>query len=320
MIFSNRFAILRPVALACCVFAVVSAAQAQQGGNFQMPPMLPIPMPAEPDAISLYPGIAPGSEAWTQREQWSSMMGDRVARNVVRPTLTPVLPEPGKATGAAVIVAPGGAFLMLSMDNEGYPVARYLAEHGIAAFVLKYRLEPTPTAEAEVARVAGARLAAAAASDTSNEPPPSPAFAADDGAAAIKLVRSRAAQWGVDPQRVGMIGFSAGAMLTLATVLANREGAMPAFAGLIYGPMNSVTLPANAPPAFIALAADDPLFGKGALALVDSWRQVKRPVEFHLYQQGGHGFGMRRQDGTYALWKEQFVAWLKMNGWLLRGP
>ena len=113
----------------------------------QVPPgltMIPMPAPDESGAIPLYAGVAPGSEGAQQREQWSEVMGDHVARNVTRPMLTPYLPEKGKSTGAAVIVAPGGGFKVLSMKNEGALVARWLADHGIAAFVLKYRVNPSP--------------------------------------------------------------------------------------------------------------------------------------------------------------------------------
>jgi acetyl esterase/lipase len=281
----------------------------------RFPTTSPIATPSEPDSFPLYPGVTPGSESAKAQEQWIAIDNMRMVRNVTRPTLTPYLPAPDKATGAAVIVAPGGAFYILAMDNEGYPVAQYLADHGIAAFVLKYRLEPTPADHAEYEKTMAARMAGVLKKDAKAPPPTTPSNAAMDGAAALKLVRHRASQWGIDPARVGMIGFSAGAMLTLTTALSQDK---PAFVGLIYGPMNRVAVPADAPPAFIALAANDPLFVRGHFELVDAWREAKRPVEFHLYQEGDHGFGMRIRSGTYALWKEQFIDWIKWNGWL--GP
>ncbi|MFS2018158.1 alpha/beta hydrolase, partial [Massilia sp. CT11-108] len=129
------------------------------------------------------------------------------------------------------------------------------------------------------------------------------------------LVRARAGTWHVDPDRIGMLGFSAGAMLTMATTLYGQD-AKPAFIGDIYGPLAAVKVPADAPPLFIGLAADDPLFGNGGFGLVDSWRAAKRPVEFHLFEQGGHGFGMYQKTTTSTGWFDAFARWLGMHGYL----
>ncbi|MDI1365798.1 MAG: alpha/beta hydrolase fold domain-containing protein, partial [bacterium] len=136
-----------------------------------------------------------------------------------------------------------------------------------------------------------------------------------DSRAAFALVRKRSAEWKVDPDRIGMVGFSAGAMLTLATTLADND-AKPAFIGLIYGPLTAVTPPADAPPMFVALAADDPFFANSGFGLIDSWRAAKRPAEFHLYEQGGHGFGMYPKDTTSTGWFDAYVRWLGMHGLL----
>lgn len=110
-----------------------------------------------------------------------------------------------------------------------------------------------------------------------------------------------------------MVGFSAGAMLTLATELAGQD-AKPAFIGIIYGPLAQVTVPADAPPLFVALAADDPFFANGGFGLIESWRAAKKPAEFHLYEQGGHGFGMYPKETTSTGWFNAFVSWLTMHG------
>jgi acetyl esterase/lipase len=136
-----------------------------------------------------------------------------------------------------------------------------------------------------------------------------------DARAAFALIRKRSAEWHVDPNRIGMVGFSAGAMLTMATALAG-EDAKPAFIGNIYGPLAPVTVPADAPPLFIALAADDPFFANAGYGLIDSWKSAKRPVEFHLYEQGGHGFGMYPKETTSTGWFNSFVSWLGMHGML----
>ena len=136
-----------------------------------------------------------------------------------------------------------------------------------------------------------------------------------DARAAFALVRARAAEWRVSPDRIGMIGFSAGAMLTLATTLASPDP-KPAFIADIYGPLDRVDVPADAPPLFVALAADDPLFGNRGFGLIESWRSAKRPVEFHLYEQGGHGFGMYAKETTSTGWFDAFVRWLAMHGFV----
>ena len=282
----------------------------------QMPHGKPIPTPPEPPSIPLYAGAAPGAEGGTSHEQWMQMEDQRMARNVVKPTLTVYLPPAGKATGAAVVVAPGGGFKFVSMDNEGYPVAQYLADHGIAAFLLKYRTDPTPEDDGTFEKEMAAFMAFAMDPKAKRPLPVTPANAATDGVTALQLVRSRAAEWGIDPKRVGMLGFSAGAMLSLTMALSEKNSDRPAFVGLIYGPMNRVTVPADAPPAFMAIAADDPLFARDGFDLVNAWREAKRPVEFHLYQTGGHGFGTRLHEGTYAMWEAQFVDWMTWNGWL----
>ena len=279
----------------------------------EWPPLLRIATPPEPDAILLYPGIAPGSEGATQQEIWDTLMGERVARNVTRPTLKPFLPLPENATGAAVIVAPGGAFYMVSMDNEGYPVARALAEHGIAAFVLKYRLDPTPADEKQFETLAAARFGAAAKAGSEKIAPIKQPLAVKDAVTALALVRSRAATWHIDPRRVGLLGFSAGAMTVLEATLQN-EAPRPDFTGMIYGPMTPVSATAPLPPVFLALAADDPLFGNSGFGIIDSWKKAGGPVELHYYEKGGHGFGSHHQGTTSDQWLEQFVQWLRARG------
>lgn len=302
---------LAAVALAC---ALAAPAQAQSDK------MMPIAIPAQPNAIELGTGPLPGA---TVAESWHSQYGSVFARNVTVATLTPFLPDPAKASGAAVIVAPGGGFMTLSMENEGWDVAKALAAKGVAAFVLKYRLRQTPAGLDEF----GQALAAMFASVGKGPRPAGPASGNDmmanlgpqiaDARAAFALVRSRAAEWHVDPARIGMVGFSAGAGLTMATTLAGVD-AKPAFIGIIYGSQGPVTVPADAPPMFVALAADDPLFGNPEYGLIDGWRNAKRPVEFHLFEQGGHGFGMYQKATTSTGWFDAYVRWLAMHGVLTR--
>jgi acetyl esterase/lipase len=296
---------LAAVVLACALAAPALA---------QNDKMMPIAMPAQPNAIELGTGPLPNA---TVPESWHSQYGSVFARNVTVATLTPFLPDPSHASGAAVIVAPGGGFMTLSMENEGWDVARALASKGVAAFVLKYRLRQTPAdmeafKQSLAAMVAGiARAPRPQADDMTTSLAPQIA----DARAAFALVRRRAAEWHVDPDRIGMVGFSAGAGLTMATTLVGQD-AKPAFIGIVYGSLAPVKVPADAPPMFVALAADDPLFGGGGYGLIDSWRAAKRPVEFHLYEQGGHGFGMYQKATTSTGWFDAFARWLGMHGML----
>lgn len=280
--------------------------------------MTPIATPGQPNAITLNTGALPGA---ANPESWHSQYGSVFARNVTVATLTPFLPDPAKATGAAVIVAPGGGFRTLSMENEGWDVAKALADRGVAAFVLKYRLNQTPADmpgfEASMKAMFSGVARAPRMDPQSALKNLEPQLA--DSRAAFALVRSRAAEWRVDPDRIGMVGFSAGAMLTLTTTLGVEE-AKPAFIGLIYGPLAPVTPPADAPPMFVALAADDPFFANSGFGLIDSWRAAKRPVEFHLYEQGGHGFGMYPKTTTSTGWFDACVRWLAMHGYLSKKP
>jgi acetyl esterase/lipase len=302
----RALAIVAPLALAA--LAVPAGAQ-----NDAMTPMA---APAQPNAIKLGTGPLPGAKV---SESWHSQYGSSFVRNVTDATLTPFLPDPGKATGAAAIVAPGGGFVTLSMENEGWDVAKALAREGVAAFVLKYRLNQSP---ASLAEYADSMRRPRSGPPPGGSPAGGQAFAGlkpqlEDARAAFALVRSRAGQWGIDPDRIGMIGFSAGAMLTMTTEYAVAD-AKPAFLGDIYGPMGSVDVPKDAPPLFVAVAADDPLFGNAGFGIVESWHKAGRPVEFHFYEQGGHGFGMYPKTTTSTGWFGAFSSWLRMHGFLDR--
>lgn len=279
----------------------------------------PAGAPAGARAIPVYGKANPGKLS----DEMRAGAGSEV-RNVTYPTLTPVLPKPGTANGTAVIVAPGGGFMFLSMDSEGWKVAQALADHGVTAFVLKYRLNPTPKDEAAY-RDGVMKLIMGIAAGNSSASKIVDSGADKDALAALKLVRSRATEWGIDPTRVGMIGFSAGAITTLKAVLnADRDAdpttRAPDFIGYIYGPMDAVQAPADAPPMFAALAMNDGMFGKENFAIVNSWRNLKRPVELHVYQDGGHGFGLGKPGTTNAMLMPEFLAWMDMQGLLKAKP
>lgn len=305
----------RTTALAAVLLLAV-AARAQDGTIY------PLEAPPEPDAIPLGTG---GVQDQPAPETWFRQWGEPMARNVSTATLTPFLPDPAKATGAAVIVAPGGGFRWLSMNNEGWKVARALADRGIAAFVLKYRLRPTPESLEGLKESMNRTFAAAAATPapaagapaTETKPKP-PAWDLSnqlaDAEAAYALIVQNAGKWGVDPSRLGMVGFSAGAGLTMHCTLHSQTMKL-AFIAPIYGGMGPVEVPKGAPPMFAAIATDDFLF-KGQFGVIKSWFDAGVPVEFHLYQNGGHGFGLGYPNRTANGWFPTFIHWLDVNGFL----
>ncbi len=217
--------------------------------------------------------------------------GLKVIRNVSQPALEGYLPDPALATGTAVIVCPGGAYHFLSFEHEGIEVARWLSARGIAAFMLKYRLLQTG---GDFPRCVDEHL-----NDRERMKalvtPLYPLITAD-GCQAVRRVRARAAEWGIAPDRIGILGFSAGGMLALSVALHVDSTSRPDFAAPIYSaPPPDATLPANAPPLFLLCAADDDMASEVSTRFYSVWRAADRPVELHIYSKGGHGFGMRRQ-------------------------
>ncbi|MDD8045569.1 MAG: alpha/beta hydrolase [Verrucomicrobiota bacterium] len=298
---------LRQTASLAFLFVFAASVMAQDGTIY------PLEAPAEPNAIALGTG---GVDGQTAPETWFRQWGDPMARNISDATLTPFLPQPGKANGAAVIVAPGGGFRWLSLGNEGWEVATALAERGIAAFVLKYRLQPTPESLDEFKESMNRPMAAPSGSsgarprwDMSNQ--------LEDAEAAYAMIVERAEEWGVDTKRLGMMGFSAGAGLTMHCTL-NSESMDLAFIAPIYGGMGPVTVPEDAPPMFSVIASDDFLF-RGQFGVIESWFEAGRPVEFHLYQNGGHGFGLGNPNRTSNRWFDAFTHWLEVNRFLAAG-
>lgn len=278
----------------------------------------PLEAPKEPNAIPLGTGSVKDQPA---PETWFRQWGDPMARNISKATLTPFFPEKGKANGTAVIVAPGGGYRWLSMGNEGWEVAEALAKKGITAFVLKYRLFPTAESlEDFKAWMNRPRPAPAKSDDPSKPTTPAPqqmdlSNQLQDAEAAYAMIVKNAQEWGIDTQRIGMIGFSAGAGLTMHATL-NSKTMKLAFIGPIYGGMGPVKVPENAPPMFNVIASDDFLFNS-QFGIIDSWFKAGRPVEFHLYQNGGHGFGLGNPNRTSNRWFDAFMHWLEVNKFLV---
>lgn len=263
----------------------------------------------EPQEILLWPNGAPGSEGKTELQKTRiTPQGDVVISRVHKPSITPYLPDPAKATGAAIIVIPGGGHSEIWISHEGYAPAKWLQEHGIAAFVLKYRLardsNSTYTVDKEEVM---------------------------DVQRAIRLVRARAKEWGIDTAKVGAIGFSAGGELvglagmryTAADPLAadpiDRESDKPDFQGLIYpGNSHRLTVSPASPPAFIAGGYKDRKdISEGAAELYIKYKEANVPAELHMYGNVGHGFGIRASStGAYSHWPEELRVWLGDMGFI----
>jgi acetyl esterase/lipase len=279
-------------ALTACGLACVPQASAAEAGA----PVVFL-YSAEADAPMVAAG---GAETVRVTEQ-----GEHVVSNVHRPSLTVYLPEKGRASGTAVIVIPGGGYRELWLDHEGTNVARFLNERGIAAFVLKYRL---PRAPGSRYTILGDSLG--------------------DLLRAVRLVRSRAGEWSLDPRRIGVLGFSAGGNLAGlgvmnsdagvadAALAIDRTSSRPDFAALIYpGTFDELRLEADDPPLFMLCGSDDrPEVVAGVTRVYLAARELGIPAELHLYDRVGHGFGLRASNtGPITAWPRQFVDWLAVE-------
>ncbi len=262
-----------------------------------------------PGEILLWPKGAPGSEGKTGEEKTRiAEGGDHVISNIHKPSITAYLPATQKATGVAVIIAPGGGHAELWIDHEGYNPAKWLQERGIAAFVLKYRLAHEPNS---TYTVDGDELA--------------------DMQRAIRLVRSRAKEWGIDTSRIGIMGFSAGGELAAlaamrfddgkdgAADLVDRQASRPCFQALIYpGNSKRFEVVKNAPPVFLVGGYKDrPDIAEGLAKVYLKYKQAGISAELHIYADAGHGFGMRSVNkGAVGGWPERFTEWLSETGFL----
>lgn len=258
---------------------------------------------ADSQVVNIWPGVAPGSENWTQKERTADNTPiGTVVFNVVTPTLTAYLPERSKATGTGIIVAPGGAFVALAIDLEGNNVARWLQERGIAAFVLKYRIME----KRQEGIPSGMNM------DEAGK------YGIADGIQALKVVRQHAAEWGLSPARIGFMGFSAGAMVTSGALLQKEVAARPNFAAMIYGgPFGEMPpIPANLPPMFLVWAQDDPLVLEPIVKFYSALKSAGHKPEVHIFSAGGHGFGMRKQNTSSDHWIETFYYWLVAQGFI----
>lgn len=295
--------------LACCAFALLAATLCRG---------------AEPVPIRLWPGIAPGDkgdlppEKDTTGPKGDLIAGKRVIRlgNVSDPTISVYRPHADKDTGAAVLVCPGGGYYILAMDLEGTEVCEWLNSVGVTAVLLKYRVprrEGRPYNEAPL----------------------------QDAQRAMGLIRAHASEWGIDPKRVGVLGFSAGGNLSAALCAANATRSYPRvddaddascrpdFQVLIYpgylvvegggtwiNPDVAVT--GATPPTFLAMAQDDPVGVENVLGYALELKKAKVPMELHVYPTGGHGYGLRRTKDFVTSWPDRAADWLGSRGLLTK--
>lgn len=270
------------------------------------------------ERIPLYSSKAPGSESWDWKEAESSSNGfnTRLVYNVVEPSITAYFPEKSKANGTSVIIAPGGAFHILSIDSEGIEVAKWLNQRGITAFVLKYRL--VHMLSNDPVKELSAKMQDFNKLDEINAPVIK--RATQDGLKAMEYVRQHANEWGLNPQKIGFMGFSAGGTLTISVLQTAIEANRPNFVAPIYLYKKAVLgtqIPSNRTPIFIAAASDDNLgLASHSVELYLEWLKAKQPVELHMYTQGGHGFGMRKMNTPSDYWTVDFEHWLRFHQYM----
>jgi len=274
------------------------------------------------EEIRLWEGKAPGSEGWTHQEVSTTSANGIVAiRNVVDPSLSVYLPEPSSSTGIAVVVCPGGAFRALSLEGEGVAAAKWLNKRGIAAFVLKYRLLKTDDRTQMSFSMPGASTKLQIKNANANPDPNNEELnnviklATSDGQQAIRLVRQNAKRWNINPLKIGIMGFSAGGGVAVGTALLNDPAGCPDFLVSVYGPSQvDVNVPANAPPLFIAVAANHKPVSAGCVALYTVWNEAGKPAELHVYSKGKGPFGMGGNGLPSDTWPDRFLEWLKAEG------
>jgi acetyl esterase/lipase len=271
---------------------------------------------AAQEAIPLYPGAAPGStqENYPEKQYFSKTWNTEIVTNVTKPSLTVFKPSAELKNGTAIVICPGGGFMALSINSEGYDVAKYLAARGVTAFVLKYRL--AHTGEDAAQEFTALYADRPKFQETVGKVIP---LAIADGMAAVTYVRQHASEWGVSPDRVGIIGFSAGGAVTVGVGFHYAPDGRPAFVAPIYAGLlpKDASVPADAPPMFVAAATDDQLgLATESIALYQKWTEAHKSAELHMYAKGGHGFGMRKQDLPTDHWIDRFADWLEFQGWL----
>ena len=263
----------------------------------------------QPAVIPLWSDKAASSAPGEPIEEETTLSnGLPIVRNVTRPSLTVYPAE--RPNGAAVIVAPGGAWHFLAIEHEGRQVADWLTARGITTFILKYRLLRTGSDVEKELRDFFANRESRRAELQALQ-----AKTLADAQQAMRIVRQRAAEWRLDTNRIGFMGFSAGGGVTTQIALDDTPDCRPDFAAPIYAAVfDEVQAPTDAPPLFLLCTAGDEMASRASLILYSAWKAAKRPVEMHIYAKGEHGFGMTKVGQPADTWIERFEDWLKGMG------
>jgi len=263
--------------------------------------------------IPLYNGAAPGSENWNWEEKQIKADIGSIVMDVSHPSLTAFVPS--NPNGTAVIIAPGGAFHALAFDHEGTEVAKRLNAKGITAFVLKYRLAHDDPAHPENNFSTLLQNKNYKKLDSINAAVVP--LAMQDGLTAVKYVRQHAADYKIDPNKIGFMGFSAGGTLTMSVVYSATDDTRPNFVAPIYayeGAIIGSTVPTATTPIFICAASDDDLgFATHSVHIYLKWLEANQPAELHMYEKGKHGFGTKHQGIPVDTWMDRFTDWLTMH-------
>jgi lysophospholipase L1-like esterase/dienelactone hydrolase len=269
--------------------------------------------------IPLYDGKAPGSENWDweQKELFIEKINLKSIYNVVNPVLIEYLPSATNNMGTAVIIAPGGAMNFLGVDHEAADVAKWLNSKGITAFVLRYRLNHLVSDDPFKESMEMTMDKQLWNSKSKVTIP----LAVADGLKAIEYVRNNADKYNISPKRVGMIGFSAGGIVTFGAAFSQIAEKRPDFIASIYSTHKSLEepkIPKNATPLFMTIANDDVHgFATDNTELYNEWQKVgNKNATLHIYEKGGHGFGLKKQNLPTDSWTERFEEWLDQHGWL----
>lgn len=274
---------------------------------------------AQDQVIQLYDGKAPGSEKWTwkEAEMYSDLFKTELVYNVTNPSMLLFKPKT-PVSQTAIIIAPGGGFQSLSINREGVALAKELNKMGVTAFVLKYRLLESKTNDPAKEMMAnlGDR------DEFDRKTAPIKKLAGEDIRTAVAYLRDHADEYGIASDKIGVIGFSAGATVVLESVLNSSEDrTRPDFAASIYGgpsvELLQAALPTKALPLFICAASDDQLkLAPKSIQLYHKWLAADFPVEMHIYSRGGHGFGMGTQNLPVDTWYLRYNDWLQQYHFL----
>jgi acetyl esterase/lipase/lysophospholipase L1-like esterase len=271
---------------------------------------------AQQKVIQLYNGAAPGSENWNWDEQFidssKNMFRTNIVYNVSKPTLTVYVPDPSVANGTAIVICPGGGFHLLSINSEGIDVATWLAKKGVTCFVLKYRLIHSTSNDPIQDMMDMINKKEESDDQTKNVI----MMGISDGREAITYVRKHAAEYNINPDKIGIIGFSAGGTVAASSAFNYTADNKPDFVAPIYPffpDSMQTTIASDAPPMFIVAASNDQLgLAPHSVSLYNKWLSSKHSAELHMYVQGGHGFGMRTQNIPTDSWIDRFGDWLQI--------